>query len=386
MNQMSTDKNDQLMAKAHNSSPLTNEGLSPVEPQKESLAKKKSSKKKKDECETLEQFLEYAYKQKGRKIVLSRKDQKIISKSVEISDDNRTRLLDIAKTDTILIVPRQILLTCCNISDYPKLRHVLHGFVQEVLEDSSYFKSINISAMLSNLPQAPTFREVMEVLPNQIVEVSAKMGKRALTVKNFEQLINNIANILVLWCASVRGTSIDEIVEMLYESFWAKQAMGVKRSDEKLRLLTDISQPHAVGLVCQIFYQKAKKQSKEASDAWHKSDLLQQRLDETIEQAKTLEQKLIAAQADLSSAVVAAEAQQKMQRDEYEIKLIHHLDDTEKLRTRILRLMNENIEQLGVGISALKSSVPKPQVAIERIEIAVEKMRNEISRLKGFTS
>ena len=66
-----------------------------------------------------------------------------------------------------------------------------------------------------------------------------------------------------------------------------------------------------------------------------------------------------------------------------ENELAHLRDDLEQLRTRMLRRLKADIDQLEVGLSALRGGEPRVHVIQDRVERVVDALRAELKNLQG---
>jgi len=62
-----------------------------------------------------------------------------------------------------------------------------------------------------------------------------------------------------------------------------------------------------------------------------------------------------------------------------EITLLHH--ELEQLRGRLIRQLTDSADMLDVGLSALRKDTPRVPVMVERAEVVVGILRDEIRKL-----
>ena len=61
----------------------------------------------------------------------------------------------------------------------------------------------------------------------------------------------------------------------------------------------------------------------------------------------------------------------------------HFRHDQEQLRGRLQRRLDEGVEMLEVGLTALRNKTPRVEVMMERAEHVVDALRAEINNLKA---
>ena len=69
-------------------------------------------------------------------------------------------------------------------------------------------------------------------------------------------------------------------------------------------------------------------------------------------------------------------------RRQHEVERTHLRHDQEQLRGRLLRRLDDGVEMLGVGLTALRNKTPRVEVMMERAEHVVDALRAEMNNLK----
>ena len=176
--------------------------------------------KPKVDIKTLEQFIEYAYSRKGQRVILKSKVEKSIAQNPRLEDDAMSRLLALAAGDTLLAVPRQLLLVSWDIEGYPALRTSLASFVSRIMLRHSAFADTGVQGALLNLPEAPP-------AANALAKVAAfspadEDGKETLKGTELQALRRNAAQLFATWLASNRRMNAEALTALLFQVMWAQ--------------------------------------------------------------------------------------------------------------------------------------------------------------------
>lgn len=341
---------------------------------------KSSARKSKPDIETLEQFIFYAYSRKGQQPVLKPKVKQLIAKNLTLDDSAMSRLFALASGDVLLAVPRQLLLLSRDIDGHPQLRAALGSFVLSVMEQSPTFAGQGIQGALRNLPDALSPREALAKVA--AFSPAEKDGKGTLKGTELQALRRNAAHLLATWLTCNRGFNLDELSTLLSQVMWLPAALELTDDSARLRALTEIEQPAGVGLACRRLTQQANDANASLDQAFRDARHLRERLGESETMRVTAEQereKLEAALQALRDETSAEMADLQRQR---EVERTHMRHDQEQLRGRLVRRLEEGVEMLDVGLTALRNKTPRIEVMVERAEHVADALRAEIHNLK----
>ena len=107
------------------------------------------------------------------------------------------------------------------------------------------------------------------------------------------------------------------------------------------------------------------------------------RLTETGAQRLVAEEQRDALQAELQALRESSAAEVSELRRHHEVERTHFRHDQEQLRGRLQRRLDEGVEMLEVGLTALRNKTPRVEVMMERAEHVVDALRAEINNLKA---
>jgi hypothetical protein len=139
------------------SNPLINDSSESFSNLSEDPSKKnqKSKKSAKQEIRSLAKFIEYAYSRKGQRILGTfSKAEKAICQDYMISPAELDKLLVLAGKDTLLYVPKELLLVARSIVGYPRVKGEIKNFVERVFKMHFLFDDSELSLVLNNHPDA----------------------------------------------------------------------------------------------------------------------------------------------------------------------------------------------------------------------------------------
>jgi len=338
-----------------------------------------TTKKVKADPENLEQFIEYAYSRKGQRLTLKPKVEKQIAQNARLEDEALGRLLNLAKADVLLAVPRQILLLSQEVTGLPGLKASLTSFVSNLMQRHPVFGEAGVQGALRNLPEGLAVAEAsarvvaFEFAPGESVE-----PPKGADLQEFRQ---NALRLFVTWLAINRGLNSEELSSLLFGAIWQPAAKDLADDNARLRALTDIGQAAGVGLACQRFHQQAIE--------------ARLRLDQAQREAAGLRDQLAAAESRLADTTAQLEAVQtalhvlressaaeiEALRRQHVIDMTHLQHELEQLRGRMVKRLTDSVEMLDVGLSALRKDTPRIPVMVERAEHVVDALRAEIQEL-----
>ncbi len=338
------------------------------------------SGKPKVDIETLEQFIEYAYSRKGQRLKLESKVEKHIAQNPRLDDAALSRLLARAAGDTLLAVPRQILLVSRDVEGFPALRAAMASFVSNVMLRHPVFADAGVQGALRHLPEAKPAADALAA----VVQFNPKEanGKDSLKGAELQALRRNAANLFVTWLANNRGLNTDELAALLFQVAWQPAARELLDDNARLRALTEVEQSAGVGLACLRFRQQAIEAHTSQDQALRETNDLRMRLADTDAQRQQAEEQCDALQAELEAlrAQTAAEMAELKRRHSEERTHLHH--GQEQLGGRLVRRLDDAVETLEVGLSALRNKTPRVEVMVERAELVVDALRAEIKNLR----
>jgi hypothetical protein len=340
----------------------------------------KRNERARKEIENLEQFIEFAYSRRGQRVTLKSKVERGLSQQPKLVPEARERLLEKARKDILLVVPRQLLLVARDVVGFPGLKAEIRGFVGEVLKNHPIFSSKELRATINNLPDAPRIGQALAIIAgSDLTSLPVRAGKSSQSVTDLSELRRNAIYCLAVWCSETRGLSPDDISETLLSTLWEPEASRVTDDSTRLRLLTEIRDLAGVGLACAALKAEAEKQLRITQDARRSESSALEKMRVLEESSTKLQQKI-----EGKDEKIAALIQQTQEQDSSHQQAIAHVrDDYEKLRGRLLRRLKADVTLLEEGLHALRRDPPKVRVMDDHAERALEGLRAEIRQLES---
>lgn len=346
----------------------------------EATKSESAGKKPKAEPETLEQFIEYAYGRKGQPLTLKSKVEKQIAQNARLDDAALSRLLKLAKGDTLLAVPRQILLLSQEVTGLPGLKAALTSFVSNIMLRHPVFSDAGVQGALRNLPEGLPPAEALARMA--AFEPAPSVEAEPLKGGDLRDLRHNAVRLFVTWLAVNRSLNAEELSSLLFQVVWQPAAKDLADDNARLRALTDIGQAAGVGLACQRFRQQAIEARTQQDQAQREATSLRGRLAAAETQLSDTAQQLEAARAELQALRESSAAEMEALRRQHTVDRTHLQHDLGQLRGRLVKRMTDSVEMLEVGLSALRKDTPRVPVMVERAEHVVDALRAEIKELR----
>lgn len=339
-----------------------------------------AGKKPKAEPETLEQFIEYAYGRKGQPLTLKSRVEKQIAQNARLDDAALSRLLKLAKGDTLLAVPRQILLLSHEVTGLPGLKAALTSFVSNVMLRHAVFSGAGVQGALRNLPEglppADALARVAAFEPSPSEEAEPLKGG------DLRELRHNAVRLFVTWLAVSRSLNSEELSSLLFQVVWQPAAKDLADDNARLRALTDIGQAAGVGLACQRFRQQAIEARAQQDQAQREATGLHDRLSAAETQLADTAEQLEVVRAELQALRESSSAELEALRRQHAVDRTHLQHELEQLRGRLVKRLTDSVDMLEVGLSALRKDTPRVPVMVERAEHVVDALRAEVQELR----
>lgn len=335
--------------------------------------------KPKSEIETLEQFIEYAYARRGQRASLPLKVQQAIGQQLSLGEAAMSRLLVLVNADTLLAVPRQILLASREVEGLPTLRGALASFVSMVMLRHPAFALEGVQAAAANRPGASTAADALRaVVAFRPADVE---GTEPLKPAELKELRRNAAHLLVTWFANHRGLGLEEVSNLLLQVLWAPAATELSDDNARLRALTEVEDFAGLGVAANRYRLHAAEAHAGHERALREAEMLSKRVAELSEQRDHLQMELDSRVVELGNLRVSSAQELSDLRQAHSAGSMHQSHELESLRGRLVRRLEDSIEMLDVGLNALRNKTPRVEVMLERAEHVLDDLRAELHSL-----
>ena len=329
---------------------------------------------------TMEDFISQAFARKGKRVGLTSKQEKSLSAHHKLDSEALIRLLDLAKQDQLLQVPRQLLLVARDIQSHPFPRKVLVDFVHAVIKQHPICKVELVRDVLDGDKQLPSLYSLFQSIKS--FNPPFKITDEHLDQSELEKLRINAINLMTVWLFHVRNVRIDDLVAVLLKTIWKPAAEKLETENQQIRALTELDELDALGWVAER-YQKNVIEAQDGEQRAHNEAVnfraeaasLRESLDIEIARSTHIEEQLIELQRTMDETV--SELQETIR-----VTRVHLANDIEIMRGRLIESLQINIERLQNGLSAINQEVPLIQVMTQRAEIVIDDLQSELKNLE----
>ncbi len=189
--------------------------------------------------------------------------------------------------------------------------------------------------------------------------------------------MNSIACLLMLLKEKDEGLTPDRIQRLLEAYLWRPAALPQKKELEKLKILMYSKEPVALAIARENLTRELNQTYKQKEDAVAGGEKMAARA------------KALAIELDEKSKQVASvrSENKKLKRVSQELEqkngddLVHHQYDYKILKDRVQRCLEQELELLGLGLSALRRDPPKVHVMEDHAERAIDGLKTELGRI-----
>lgn len=360
--------------------PATEGAIHEVGSDQETVADLKPSKGRPPPV-TMEAYIAQAYARKGQRVSMNAKLEKSLSTHHKLDEGATQRLMTLVQQDKQLLVPRQILLAAISIESHPLPKRVLVEFVQDAMLRHPIFGSDVCRQALDTAVAVPSVYSLLKSILGYAPLVRA--GDEGPSASELDVLRQNALKLMLVWLFHSKGVRLEELSAALLQIVWKPAASELESDLQRLRVLTEISEPAAMGWVAEQ-YLKTATDAQDSEERIQReavalrSDLTSARceLAVTTAIADGLRQELEKIKQDAAQAVTALEEDNQQTRT-------HLSHDIEVMRGRVVDGLRLNIERLETGLAALNRDVPRVAVMVERAEMVIESLKLELQELEG---
>jgi hypothetical protein len=285
--------------------------------------------------------------------------------------------------DTLLAVPRQILLASKEVSGLPLLRGALTEFVIKVMLRHPAFTPEGLRAAVRNLPGAPRPEEALVMVATYTPTAEAEGGE-LLKPAELKELRRNATHLLATWFALHRGVSLEDLANLLFYALWEPAARDLADDTDRLRALTEVEDSAGVGVAATRYRQQLTEARGERDKALRETGTLSQQLADFKAQRDEVRAELASRAAELEALRISSARELEALRNAHSAGRMHQGHEFESLRGRLVQRLDESIEMLDTGLNALRKEPETPRVAVmvQRAEVVIDALRSELNSLR----
>lgn len=330
------------------------------------------------EFDSIEAFIDYAYKRSGKRIVLKKKSAVAIAGAPAPGSEFWERLAKISQEDRTLAVPRQVLLAGIPHKASVKTWSLLLDVCLAALRSNSATSEL-APLLVSATPESEDGEQLLlRAADTNVSRMETPDGKKLFTPAQAAAVRSNVVAFVGVWMVAVRGWTSSRCIRAMYEHVWVESSRGLSVADTWRRLV-EVRDPTSLGLAAGAFVQETKERAQEAELARRSESVALLRIEELTSQVSALKAQ-VQQQDERHNAVLR---QLDDARREHQTAVSHLRDDYERLRSKVLRRLTREVELLDEGMLALKREPPKVHVMVDHGERAMGGLRDEIRSLQA---
>lgn len=346
------------------------------------------SELKANQLSSVEDLVRFAYQLGGRRLSLPGAVVRRIAADAHLDDDAAEPLFtlvdELVDTDELLAVPPRVLAFAATAKPAIHLRRRLENAMATALRRHPMFEVRRLRDVLDRPPEdldsvLDGLREAAERMTPERLGVEAE----SLKLSQRNKLYVNGTLSLTLLLALRDGWPMDRVADVLYRRLWRDSVDPVDRL-AAIGAMADARDVVALSVLGQVFDRQRRDAERLAHDAQSEAERAFQRamtadaeVVERDDRIRLLEQRsddLVREIDALRESLAAAERSRVHDRS-------HHVNDYEALRTRIVRLLDKQVELLSDGLHALREG--STEVTEEFTDRTIAALNRELVQLRG---
>lgn len=337
---------------------------------------------------SMEELLRYAYGEAGKKLSAPKAVYATIDRKTvyPLGGEPAHVILDeLAARDPLLAVPPRLLVHAAD-ADVPfRLSQRLIDCVSYALRLHPVFRGKELQGVLTKTQEPGDVDVAFDLLKRAVrptTELSGAEPGQELKDSERAKLRTNAVTALALVIARRDRWSVDRLVEVLYRHLWTSEG-SAKGSLRASAAVADARSPEVLALVAGVFDRRVTQLKQDFDELSAQNiQLVNQRLEAEQESANK-EQTIAELRSEvrgLTSKIAELEMAIEAERQGRLIDQSHHLADYEALRTRVVRLLGDQVDILVDGLHALKDN--RLDTAEEFLDRSLGALTRERDRLK----
>lgn len=331
--------------------------------------------------EDFESFVRQVYKRKGQPTKLAKKDATHLAEC-EMPDDaffDQT-LRELAGSDRLLAVPAQMLFAGLPhrqiLPLWRKIERVYFATLQMHPASAGLLHLLQ-EARSSNAPAWPALDQACDSA--YFTSLPVVDTDRRLTKADLKKLQHNVISNVVLWLTQFASADLPAVIRELHSNQWSESADRVPKILDRLKLLLKLTDHAATGLVAEAFVAEAEQHRRAAEEAVDREAEATTRFVSLESENESLNGRI----EELSARIMALEGEAKASEERHQADLAHASDELERVRSRIVRRIEDELDLLEEGLSALRRDPPKTHVMADHAERAISGLRTELKSLSS---
>lgn len=359
-----------------------------VHPSDDGVVAMAPSELKANQLSSVDDLVRFAYQQGGKRLSLPGAVVRRISADAKLDDDAAEPLFtlvdELVETDRMLAVPPRVLAFAASAKPAIHLRRRLENAMATALRRHPMFDVRRLRDVLDSSPE--DFDSVLDGLREAAKRMTPeRLGVDAESLKPSQRnkLYVNATLSLTLLLALRDGWPEERVADVLYRRLWRDSVDPVDRL-AAIGAMADARDGAALAVLGRVLDRQRRDAERLAHDAQSDAERAFQRamtadaeVVERDDKIRILEQRsddLVREIDALRESLTAAERSRVHDRS-------HHVDDYEALRTRIVRVLDKQVELLSDGLHAFREGAS--EVTEEFTDRTIAALNRELAQLRG---
>lgn len=343
---------------------------------------------KANELSSVEDLIRFAYQHVGKRLNLTSAVVRRIAEGARL-EDNATEPLftlvgELLDRDPLLAVPPRVLAFAASAKPAIHLRRRLEAAMAMALRRHVMFGDRRLTGALEKPPDdVDSVFDGLREVANRMTPERLGVEADALRPTHRKRLHVNATVSLTLLLALRDGWTADAVADVLYRRLWRDSADVTDRL-AAIGAMSDARDAAALAALGRVFDRQRRDAERLAHDAQGEAQQALQRalaadaeLANRDERIRRLEQQSadLAREVETLNKSLAAEERNRVH------DRSHHVDDYEALRTRIVRVLDKQIDLLSDGLHALRNGAT--DVADEFTDRTIAALSRELAQLRA---
>jgi hypothetical protein len=341
-------------------------------------------------------LVDFAYAQEGKRFSIPKGVMELLAQEESRSNlddpdsitarrqDDIEHARTLAAADRLFAVPPRLLVEIENANPDGQLRQHLSSVVMAVVESHPAFAASEAFRRAVSSPAVDpddAFRSVT-IAVRRLAEEPPHEGGPQLSDAEKDRLEGNVITALALFLAFRHGWSKEDFSHRMYHWVW-RPAIAKPPIRRPRSLLADARATAALGVVAEIFESRSRRAERDAAEEADRATQANRRAfaaEEVVELRDTELAEAAESIRELQEQVRGLEEAMETERRSRIVDKSHHVDDFEALRTRILRMLDRQMDLLSDGLHALRNG--STAVTEEYLERSLDAFSKELHTLR----
>jgi hypothetical protein len=333
---------------------------------------------------TIQELVEYAYAEAGRKVQLARRDLELLRVSPDLAPAEMDTLRKLAATDPLLQVPPRLLALVANLGTRTDLRDRILDLAVAALAAHPAFQG-QVQALVDSTFEPGLSGERVSDSVKGMPAHGLGLDSKAFKPDDRERLRVNAVTAFGLIRVLRDREPLDRFIGEMAVNVWQTSGRNPKGAGPAAASLAATRDVDALGLLSRHYRSVVQAAEQRAGELRADVVQAQRRAGQAAAASRAMAERLDAEEQranDLSTRLRLLEAELEEERSHRTIDKTHAVDDYQLLRARVVRQLGSQVDLLSDGLHALRNG--RMAVAEEFVDRALTAIQTEVGKLKEF--